>query len=58
MKKIKQNLFLSLVYNSALIPIAAVGLLNPIFAAAAMAMSSISVVSNSATLKRYRPHLD
>ncbi len=54
MRKKRQNLFLSLVYNSALIPIAA-GLLNPIFAAAAMAMSSVSVVSNSATLRRWQP---
>jgi len=58
MRKIRQNLFLSLVYNSALIPVAAVGLLNPIFAAAAMAMSSVSVVGNSATLRRYRPQLE
>jgi len=53
-EKIKQNLFLSLVYNSALIPIAAVGLLNPIYAAAAMSMSSVSVVGNSALLRRFK----
>ncbi len=58
MRKIRQNLFLSLVYNSALIPIAAVGLLNPIYAAAAMSMSSVSVVGNSATLRRFKPKLD
>lgn len=57
MKKIRQNLFLSLVYNSALIPVAALGLLNPIYAAAAMSLSSISVVGNSATLRRFRPKL-
>jgi len=57
MKKIKQNLFLSLVYNTALIPVAALGLLSPILAAAAMSMSSVSVVGNSATLRRYRPRV-
>ena len=57
MRKIKQNLFLSLVYNTALIPVAAVGLLSPILAAAAMSMSSVSVVANSATLRRYKPKI-
>jgi len=55
MRKIKENLLLSLVYNSALIPVAAAGLLNPIYAAAAMSISSVSVVSNSATLRRFKP---
>jgi len=54
MRKIRQNLFLSLVYNTVLIPVAAFGLLNPIFAAAAMSLSSVSVVSNSATLRRFK----
>ena len=54
MKKIKQNLFWALAYNIAAIPLAAFGYLNPIIAAAAMALSSLTVVMNSALLKRYR----
>ena len=54
MKKIRQNLFWALIYNTAGIPIAAIGLLSPIVAAAAMALSSISVIANSSLLKRLK----
>lgn len=53
--KIRQNLFFAFIYNILGLPLAACGLLNPIVAGAAMAMSSVSVVSNSLLLNRWRP---
>jgi Cu+-exporting ATPase len=53
-RKIRQNLFWAFVYNVVGIPLAALGVLTPVFAGAAMALSSVSVVSNALLLKRYR----
>jgi Cu+-exporting ATPase len=56
MRTIKQNLFWAFIYNTVSIPVAALGFLNPIIAAAAMALSSLSVIVNSALLKRAKLH--
>jgi len=53
--KIRQNLFWAFVYNAAGIPLAALGYLNPVLAGGAMALSSVSVMSNALLLKRWRP---
>ncbi|MBB5019499.1 Cu+-exporting ATPase [Chitinivorax tropicus] len=55
LRKIRQNLFFAFIYNVLGIPLAAAGLLNPVIAGLAMALSSVSVVSNALLLKRWRP---
>jgi len=55
LNKIRQNLFWAFVYNTAGIPLAALGYLSPMVAGAAMALSSVSVVANALWLKRWKP---
>jgi Cu+-exporting ATPase len=58
LSKIKQNLFWALGYNTAMIPLASLGLLQPVLAAGAMALSSVSVLTNSLLFRRYFPDHD
>ena len=58
LQKIKQNLVWALGYNTTLIPLASLGLLQPVLAAAAMAISSVSVLTNSLLFRRYTPDHD
>ncbi|PHJ38355.1 ATPase P [Desulforamulus profundi] len=58
MRNIKQNLFWALIYNTLGIPVAALGYLSPVLAGAAMAFSSVSVVTNALRLKRFDPYRD
>jgi len=55
LSKIRQNLFFAFGYNALGIPLAALGWLNPVIAGAAMALSSVSVVANSLSLRRWKP---
>ena len=58
MRNIKQNLFWALIYNTLGLPVAALGFLSPVLAGAAMAFSSVSVVTNALRLKRFDPYRD
>jgi len=58
LRKIKQNLFWALGYNTVMIPLASLGLLQPVLAAAAMASSSVSVLANSLLFRSYTPDRD
>lgn len=55
-RNIKQNLFWALIYNTLGLPVAALGFLSPVLAGAAMAFSSVSVVTNVLRLKRFDPY--
>ncbi|MFM2068470.1 MAG: hypothetical protein RLZZ584_3379 [Pseudomonadota bacterium] len=55
--RIRQNLFWAMAYNAVGIPLAALGLLSPVVAGAAMALSSLSVISNALWLARWRPQV-
>jgi Cu+-exporting ATPase len=57
LSKVKQNLFWAFIYNTALIPAAALGIISPIISAGAMAMSSFTVVINTLLLRRFKPEL-
>ena len=56
LSKVHQNLFWAFVYNTTLIPVASLGLLNPALAGLAMAGSSVSVMTNSLAFRGYDPH--
>ena len=58
LRKIEQNLVWALGYNTAMIPLASLGLLQPVLAAGAMAFSSVSVLTNSLLFRRYTPDHD
>ena len=54
-RKLRQNLSWAFAYNVVGLPLAALGLLSPVLAGAAMALSSVSVITNALTLRRWRP---